>query len=274
VTVVIPVWDDYVQFLPEAVESVRRNSDNSPIIVVDNASHSPVPALSGTTMIRTEDRLTVGAARSLGLGRVETDYVAVLDADDMLLPGTLEFLTARLDADPSLAVCTTSILEGDTGERHRAPRRFVPAFSRWRRSFALANCIWSLFPIQGTAVFRTAQARAAGGYPDAEWGDDWTLAVSLAFRGRVEVNRRFGLFYRPTAGSLWRRARPVSDLVNSARLVRARVRNDPAIPSWVRAVLPLVAALQLAMVHGVRPLYLGARKVRGSPEPGTSALAI
>ena len=69
--------------------------------------------------------------------------------------------------------------------------------------FALLDCIWSLFPIQGCALMRTDQVRAAGGYADADWGDDWVLAVSLAFRGRVEVHDRLGRRYRDNPGSLW-----------------------------------------------------------------------
>jgi glycosyltransferase involved in cell wall biosynthesis len=263
VTVVIPVWDDYVPFLPEAVESVQRDAPDVPIIVVDNASRAPVPEPSGTVVIRAAGRLTVGAARNLGLESVETEYVVALDADDMLLPGTLGFLKARLEDDPSIAVCTTSILEGETGERHRTPRWFVPFLSRRRRSFALANCLWSLFPIQGSAMLRTAQVREAGGYGDASWGEDWVLGVSLAFRGRVEVNDRFGLSYRATPASLWRRARPSSDLLASARLVRERVRSDAAVPAWARAQLPLIAVIQLATVFCLRPLYLAVRRLRG-----------
>jgi glycosyltransferase involved in cell wall biosynthesis len=260
VTVVIPVWDDYVQFLPEAVESVRRDSPRAPIVVVDNASATPVPALPGTAVVRTPRRLTAGAARNLGLERVESEYLLVLDADDMLLPGTLGFLRHRLAADPSLAVSATLILDGETGERHRTPRRFVPPFARWRRTFAFANCVWSLLSIQGCALLRTAQVRDAGGYPDADWGDDWVLAVSLAFRGRVEVNERFGRYYRATPGSLWRRPRASRELLASARLVRERIRTDPAVPRWGRALLPLLAVLQLAAVYLVRPVYRAVRR--------------
>src|SRR2546423_15481482 len=189
-TVVIPVWDDYVRFLPDAVGSVTRDAPGTPVLVVDNASSIPVPDLPGTTVVRADRRLTAGAVRNLGLEHVDTKYVVVLDADDMLLPGTLDFLVSRFEADPSLTVCSTSILDAKTGERHRTPRRFVPTFSRWRRLFALTDCLWSLFPIQGCAILRTAQVRDAGGYADANMGEDWVLAVSLAFRGRVEGTDR------------------------------------------------------------------------------------
>ena len=122
VTVVIPVWDEYVSFLPEAVESVREDDEGVPIIVVDNASATPVPELEGTTMVRTDRRLSVGAARNVGLEHVESEYVLILDADDKLLPGTLEHLVAALDLRPSVSIAVTTILDSETGERHRFPR--------------------------------------------------------------------------------------------------------------------------------------------------------
>src|SRR3954469_24351515 len=124
VTVVIPAWDDYVRFLPEAVDSVRRDAPETRILVLDNASKIPLPELPGVTVVVSPERITAGAIRNLGIDRVETEYVLVLDADDQLVPGTLEFLLSRLRARPDVSICTTAILDGQTGERHRFPRRF------------------------------------------------------------------------------------------------------------------------------------------------------
>jgi glycosyltransferase involved in cell wall biosynthesis len=139
VTVVIPVWDDYVRFLPEAVTSVRRDAPELPVVVVDNASTATLPDLQRVTVVRTA-RLTVGASRNLDIEQVETEYVLVLDADDKLLPGTLGFLASGLQADPSVSVCVTGILDAETGERYRLPKPFVPRLSRWPRTFAAFGC--------------------------------------------------------------------------------------------------------------------------------------
>jgi glycosyltransferase involved in cell wall biosynthesis len=257
---VIPVWDRYVRYLPEAVDSVAGDSPDISIVVVNNASEVPVTAAPEIAVVRAPRRLSVGAARNLGLDQVTTKYVVVLDADDKLLPGTLGFLRTRLDADPSVAVSVTSILDGATGERHRFPLKSVSRVARWPRMFAFLGCVWGLYPVQGCAMLRTEQVRDAGGYPDVEWGDDWVLAVSLAFRGRVEMHDRFGRYYRPTPDSLWRRGRGANEFVNSARLVRQRLRTDPAVPVWVRALLPVIALVQLAAVFVARPAYLILRR--------------
>jgi glycosyltransferase involved in cell wall biosynthesis len=261
VTVVIPVWDDYVEFLSDAVGSVRRNAPEAPIVVVDNASSTSVGALEGCEIVHSSRRLSEGAARNLGLERVASDYVLFLDADDMLLDGTLELLAERLAADPALAVSASSILDGVTGERHRTPRRFVPALARRPRVFALLNSIWSLLPIQGCAVLRTDQVRAAGGYADSDLGEDWDLAAALAWRGRIEVSERLGRYYRSTEGSSARRARSAEELRTSARRVRGRMRRDPGVPRWGKAVLPLVAAMQLGAIYLARPAFVGVRRL-------------
>src|SRR5437764_1426066 len=194
VTVVIPVWDRYVGYLTEAVESVRRNAPQAPIVVVDNASSAPVPELERCEVLRLQRRVSEGAARNLGLDRVTTEYVVFLDADDMLMDGTLAPLYERIAADPGLAVSATSILDSETGKRHRNPRRFVLRLVRLPRAFAIANSTWSLLPIQGCAILRTDQVREAGGYADADVGEDWDLAVSVTWRGRVEISERIGRY--------------------------------------------------------------------------------
>jgi glycosyltransferase involved in cell wall biosynthesis len=271
ITVVIPVWDEYVRHLHEAIDSVEHDSSDVSILVVDNASTTPVNPPPGVSVVRSSRRLSVGAARNLALEHVSTKYVAVLDADDRLLPDTLEFLRSRLDRDSHVSVTATSILESETGKRHRFPRRFVSRLSRLRRTFAFLDCVWSLFPIQSCALLRTEQVREAGGYPDAEWGDDWVLAVSLAFRGRVEVHDRLGRYYRNTPGSLWRRGRNSREMVTSARLVRRRLRSDPGIPAWAQALSPVIAVLQLTAVFLVRPAYMILRKLRGGNHDGPSS---
>ena len=169
-TVVIPVWGArYVASLERAIASVRAQDADVPIIVADNASDVEVPEISGTTVVRSPRRLSVGEARNLGLERVETEYVVILDADDELTAGALTSLRAGIDADPGIAVYAMSLLDADTGARHRTPRRFVPALTRARRLFALATATWSLYPIHGSAIMRTALGPRRRGVHRPQW---------------------------------------------------------------------------------------------------------
>jgi glycosyltransferase involved in cell wall biosynthesis len=262
VSVVVPVWGAYAgNPLAEALESLRAQDTPARIIVVDNASEPPLPEQPGAEVIRAPRRLTVGAARNLGLEAVQTRYVVFWDADDLMLPGTLRFLSERIAAEPDAVLVAASILEGDPPVPHRWPRRWTYPLTRFRRPFALAHCVWSLFPATGSVIMRTEAAREAG-FGDANSGEDWVLGVSLAFRGRVFLETRPGRLYRREVGSLWETQRSPAQLVRHARAVRDRIRRDTEMPAWARLLVPFVAVLQLAAVWLVRPVVETVRAAR------------
>lgn len=221
--------------------------------MVDNASEDPIDAIEGAEVMRTSARLTVGGARNLGLERVETPYVVFWDADDLMLPGTLAHLEARMAAEPAAVAVAAAILEDEPRVPHRWPRPWTYPLTRARVLFAVAHCAWSLFPTTGSTIMRTAAVREAGGYADANSGEDWVLGVSLAFRGRVLLDPRPGRVYRRHPGSLWESRRSREYLLLHARAVRERIRRDPGIPRSVRRALPAIAAAQLLAIDGVRP---------------------
>jgi glycosyltransferase involved in cell wall biosynthesis len=260
--VVIPVWDAYVgRNLADAVLSAESQSVPVELIVVDNASAVSLPALAGVNIVRLERRHSTGAARNVALDHVQTQYVVFLDADDLLLEGALAALVEGLDAADGSAAYTLSILDGVTGRRHRSPRRLARVLSRSPRLFALANTVWSLLPTQGCTVMRVDDVRACGGYADRDHGEDWALGTSLAFRGRVSFDRRPGLLYRRRRDSPGAVALRSDVLLDNARGVRGRVREDPAIPDWVRSSLPLIALVQWCAARVAHPLYWSLRSL-------------
>jgi len=261
VTVVIPVWDAYAgDGLLEALASVTSQAVPAELIVVDNASEVALPALrSEVELVSLDTRRSTGAARNAGLERVRTPYVVFLDADDLLLDGALAALTAGLDAAERRSAYVLSILDGVTGKRHRSPRRLAWVLCRRPRLFALANAVWSLLPTQGAAIMRASDVRACAGYGDADHGEDWVLGTSLAFRGDVTFDRRPGLVYRRREDSPGVAALSAKALLDNARAVRARIREDPAIPHWVSSALPLIAVAQWCAARVAHPLYRSCR---------------
>jgi hypothetical protein len=111
--------------------------------------------------------------------------------------------------------------------------------ARFRRLFALANLRYNCFPIVGGA-FRTAAVTDAGGFGDANVGEDWILGTQLAFRGPLELHRRPTFVRRVHRGSLWYRRHDAADYLARCDLLRARVSRDPSVPSWVKSLLPLL----------------------------------
>src|SRR4051812_35894196 len=228
-TVLMPVWDDYVQWLPQAVASVQEQDVATDIVVVDNASDVPLPELPGVSLIASPRRLTLGAVRNLGLAHVTTPYVVVWDVDDAMLPGALRVMEDAMRSDPALVAFGAAIVEEASGRRHRWPRRWAAALARFPAIFALLDCVWSLYPTTGATIMRTQLTQSAGGYGEAESGEDWCLGVSLAFRGRVGWTERPGRVYRLHPHSIWSKHRTVRDLVRHAKAVRDRIRHDPVI---------------------------------------------
>jgi hypothetical protein len=264
VSVVIPAWGDYAgDGLREALESLTTQDIEARIIVVDNASEPPIGELAGVEVLRSERRITVGAARNLGLAQVTSPYVLFWDADDLMLPGTLRFLGERIASEGDAVLVAASILEGDPPTPHRWPRRWTYPLTRFRRPFTFAHCVWSLFPATGSAIMRTEAAKAMG-FGDANSGEDWVLGVSLAFRGRVILESRPGRLYRSHPGSLWQTQRSPRQLVRHAQAVRERIRSDPAAPPSLRRLLPAVLLLQLAAVRVVQPIAQTMRAIRPS----------
>lgn len=247
-TVVIAVWDDYVSpQLEEAVASVR-GQDAAPIVVVDNASVVPLPELADARVVRAPARLSLGGARNLGLDQVSSPYVIFWDADDVMLPGTIAFLEAAMASNSELAAFAMAIVEEPSRVRHRWPRRSVGRLVRSPRACAFLHSMWSLYPSTGATIIRTQAARAAGGYGDSDSGEDWCLGVSLAFRAQMGWSERPGRLYRVHPGSIWAQNAGASDLLRHARAVRERIRSDPGVPGWARALLPLIWLGQHAAV--------------------------
>jgi len=104
-------------------------------------------------------------------------------------------------------------------------------------------------------------ARVAGGFADADSGEDWCLGVSLAFRGRIAFDERPGRVYRLVESSMWAQHMTPPHVLRHARAIRERIKMDPAISRWVRALLPLIALSQWSAIWAHFALE-AARRVR------------
>ena len=263
VSIVVPVWGEYSgKPLAEALESLRAQDVPMRVVVVDNASDPPLSKPHGADLVRSPSRLRLGAARNLGLEHVDTPYVIFWDADDLMLPGTVRRLQDRIADDPGLLAVGAAILEGDPPVPHRWPRRWARPLSRLPGVCALVHAVWSIFPTTGSTIMLTAAVRDAGGYADADSGDDWVLGVSLAFRGRLALEPSPGRLYRRHRASVWERHRSSAHLVRKAAAVRERIRGDAGIPRWVRRLLPAIAVLQIVAILVLQPLARAMRAAR------------
>jgi glycosyltransferase involved in cell wall biosynthesis len=261
VSIIVPAWGAYAGSpLREAIASLLEQDIPARITIVENASPEPLPEFEGVEVVRAPHRLTVGAARNLGLEQVTTPYVLFWDADDLMLPGTLRFLRERIRADPRLVAVAAAIVQDEPRVRHRWPPPWSARLARLPRLFAFCHAIWGLFPTTGATIIRTTAVRDSRGYADADSYEDWVLGVSLAFRGPIELHERPGRVYRRLGESLWERRRSRRHLLAHAAAVRRRICEDRGVPGWARATTPLLAVLQTLVLIGLAPLARAVRR--------------
>jgi mycofactocin system glycosyltransferase len=115
VTVVIPVRDRPAG-LARLLTALRADPATAvlPVVVVDDGSVVPVPAVDGVRVVRWARSRGPAAARNAGLRTATTPFVAFLDSDCVPRPGWLERLRPHL-ADPRLAVVAPRIVAHEGG---------------------------------------------------------------------------------------------------------------------------------------------------------------
>ena len=270
-TVVIPVWDQYVLTVRDAVESVIDQGAHAAVIVVDNASSELLPVLPpGVDIMRLPERLSAGAARNAGLSQVRTEFVLFLDADDIVLEGTLRLLLSRMTARPALSACACSVLAWNATTGQVRPLEFpsdrTRLVARWPRGYHLYAAMANRMPTTGCVIMRTVTAVNAGGFTDSDFAEDWALNIGLAFRGPIEFLRSHGRLLRVHAQSLRARPRSRAEVARAFELVRRRVKGDPAAPVSVRLGFSLLALYHSRQVRRVTP--------GGTTAPGAALAAL
>jgi glycosyltransferase involved in cell wall biosynthesis len=287
VTVVIPVWDEYVHVLARAVDSVLAQPIRVALLVIDNASDLPLPLLpDGVAVCRLPRRVTVGSARNTGLGLVSTELAMFLDADDLLAPGTLPALLSPMAEEPStVAVCGRVLAVNErTGASLRLdfPSQRTRALARVPVLLALHAAVVNRLPTTGCLLVRVAAARDAGGFGDSDYAEDWPLNLGLSFRGRIRFVDHDGRVFRPHARSLRSRLRTRAEVDDAFARVRERIRTDPRAPRVLRLSLPVLRLLHGGAVRRLTPggvsglgpvlRLIGDGQVLAGVAPGTADL--
>lgn len=114
-TVIMPVYNGEL-YIEEAINSLLEQtfSDFDLIILNDNSSDSTVSIIeklkaNDDRIILINKRKNEGPAhlRNEGIDLAKTEYIALLDADDIALPTRFEKQIQLLDSQPNLALCGT-----------------------------------------------------------------------------------------------------------------------------------------------------------------------
>jgi succinoglycan biosynthesis protein ExoU len=100
VSVIIPAWNAAAT-VARAVQSALAQAEVSQVIVVDDCSSDETAKIAAgcgggdrLLILRQPRNLGPAAARNLAISRCDADFIALLDADDFLLPGRFAPLLA------------------------------------------------------------------------------------------------------------------------------------------------------------------------------------
>ena len=167
VSVIIPAWGKYSgALLQEAVNSTLLASARPPeVLVVDNASTPPLQ-VKGARLVRSDKRLSLGEARNLGLSHATTDYVMFLDADDVLLSGSIDRMLReasrpkRNSTRPPLV--SASLINPVSGQPYHWPRPWMWRATTRPRLFQLLESFRPSFPVNGSLIVRSAALQTLG----------------------------------------------------------------------------------------------------------------
>lgn len=237
ISVVIPAYQAAATVV-EAVTSVldQRPSPFAVIVVDDGSTDGTAAALdpfgSAITVV-SQPNGGEAAARNTGLAAVHTEWVAYLDADDRFLPGRLDAMVRRIDADPTVDIVTTDAflqIDGRIAGTAYGPQWPFPDGDQ-RTEILRRNFVF------GHVLARAADLRAAGGFDESiSHTTDWAMWLRLILEGRKfvgHVARPLSIYrLHASSSSADRLAMAVGGLASLRTAV-----GHPALTGRERAVL-------------------------------------
>jgi hypothetical protein len=223
VTVVIPVSERHVDFLPDALRSIARQTVDVAQVIVANDSSRKIergdwPFRLG--IINTGGHKWTSVARNMALSYVDTPFVTFLDADDALTNIALEIMLR------AYKLHKVGYIYGDALVMRDGKVQLVPGFEFDRALVARRN-IHTV-----TALVPMAAVTKIGGFDETIVGwEDWEFYIRLAEAGYCGKRVPFPLItYRLDTGANRNNSAQVQNLIT-----RIRARHS----DFIKGVYPM-----------------------------------
>lgn len=193
VSVLLPAYNAAAT-IGEALESALTQSPPPYEIVVsddgstDDLARALAPFLARIRVVRGTN-LGLAGARNRAAAVATGDLFALLDADDVWLPGRVRAFISAAASRPDLAVLTTDAVESRAGVVTAGTYYGIRSFPLERQDLAILRSNF----IFGAGAVRADAFRAVGGYrAGARYAEDWDLWMRLLLSGH-----RAGLIDEP-----------------------------------------------------------------------------
>jgi len=125
ITGITIAYNGYGKFLPKWIKSFKNQTIQPKELIVVLSENHQAPELKGVKIIHQPKRLSMGELWNLAIKEAKTEWILKLDADDFLLPHTIEKLQ-EVDADVILmSYCFQDAVR-------RTPRPDVKNYNNWR----------------------------------------------------------------------------------------------------------------------------------------------
>lgn len=265
VSVIIPTHSR-PRLLPHAVRSAHAAGSDVEVIVVDDASTDETAevcrGIVGITCVRLERNQGVAGARNVGVLASTAEYIALLDDDDLRLPGSLDRQVAALEADGAAGFVCGAMLMADqdgrlTGEVSAPTHPGGDAF--WE----LLELSFPVMPL--SVVIRKECFTRVGLFDSGLPGlDDWDMFVRIAELYPVTVIAEpVGIYRQPTPSSGQGSSAQALHLSRAARhhLKLLRLPRVAAAPAGARSEIRARTLNRIAdtlLLNAARRLLEGA----------------
>jgi glycosyltransferase involved in cell wall biosynthesis len=181
VSVIVPVYNRPV-FVKQAVDSALAQDcpGGFEVIVVDDGSTDETPdvlaSFGAAIRVIRQKNGRVARARNAGMSAARGEYVALLDSDDIWMPGKLAAQVALLDANPDAAFAHSDVAEFfEDGRRREWTRRPEISTGDVLRALLRRNFVHTM-----TVMLRRRAVEEVGDfdprYPPCE---DWDLWLRI-----------------------------------------------------------------------------------------------
>ena len=98
ISIIIPVYNAE-KYLDACIASLKRQTTQEPlqIIIIDDGSDSPVTVQDASVLLLRQPHAGQSAARNIGLQHAKGEFIAFVDADDMIAPNWCERHLAAIE---------------------------------------------------------------------------------------------------------------------------------------------------------------------------------